>query len=115
MAAEFAGDLPRRHVPQDHRLVRAARAQLAVIVRAVKRSKVKTVLAAALKSLTACVRALNIANVSPLPVHVQHFVAMAAVRLQERSSARAPQLQAFIAATRHQVVPISWKTLFFSL
>lgn len=44
MTTEFAGDLPGRYVPQDHRLVSAARTQLAVIKRAMK-IKVNPVLA----------------------------------------------------------------------
>lgn len=105
MAAEFAGDLPRRHVPQDQRLVCAARTQLAVIIRAVKkRRQMKPSSATPLSTWS------QAHYYKSSPIGVQHLVAMAVVRLQQGSPARAPQLQAFIAATRQEVVPVGWKT-----
>lgn len=104
VAPEFANDLPRCHIPQHHRLVPAAGAETAVVKGAGGKRKERQGRPRS--------RSLHpfLGLVPGSPGRIQHLVAVATVRPQQRPSQRIPQLQGLVAAARQTVIAIHWGT-----
>lgn len=97
---EFAHDLPRCHIPQHHRLVPAAGAEIAVVKGPSRQGREG-------QHRPGISASMPLSRPGPgSPGRVQHLVAVATVRPQQRAPQRVPQLQGLVAAARQAVIAI---------
>lgn len=106
VAPKFAHDLPCCDIPQHHRLVPATRTEMAVVKGAGGRGKRRS-----MSNHDPSLRAPDSSLARGSPGRIQHFVAVATVRPQQRPTQRVPQIQGFIAAARQAVVAVHWGTV----
>lgn len=102
VAPEFTHDLPRCHIPQHHRLVPPAGTETAVVkgARGQRREGQRR------SPMPQCP---DPSRAPSSPGRVQHLVAVAAVRPQQRPSQRVPELQGLVAAASQAVIAIRWR------
>lgn len=104
VAPELPHDLPRCHIPQHHGLVSTAGAEAAVVKGA--RGQRREIQRRPLSPASASGSRRGPGS----PGRVQHLVAVATVRPQQRPPQRVPQLQGLVAAARQAVIAIHWGT-----